>query len=104
MVPNRAMHHILETLVGDSAFPFRTWLVKTFTRYFDYCLSRARMVTERVYGHLKRLWETLLRKYKNKKETLKLHTITCVCLHNLCIELNDSALTNWDVSKGNRIT
>ena len=45
-----------------------------------------------------------MRKCKSKKETLKLHTISCACLHNLCIELNVSALTNWDVSKGNRIT
>ena len=41
-------------VVGDSAFPFTSWLMKPFTnailtekqRYFNYRLSRARMVTE----------------------------------------------------------
>ena len=48
-------------LVRDSAFPFRTWLLKPFTsamltpeeRYFNYCLSRALTVTEGAYGKLK---------------------------------------------------
>ena len=43
-------------------------------------------------------------KYEGKKETVKLHILACVYLHNLCIELNESALTNWDLSKGDRRT
>ena len=39
-----------------------------------------------------------------KKETLKFHTLVCVCLHNLCIGLNDSVLTNFDLSKRDRKT
>ena len=48
-------------IVGDSAFPFQTWLMKPYTnavltekqKYFNYRLSRARMVTEGAYGQLK---------------------------------------------------
>ena len=48
-------------VLGDSAFPFRTWLMKPFTnailtpeqRNLNYRLSRARMVTEGAYGQLK---------------------------------------------------
>ena len=43
-------------------------------------------------------------KYEGKKETVKLHILACVYLHDLCIELNESALTNWDLSKGDRRT
>ena len=48
-------------IVGDSAFPLRSWLLKPYTNavltpqqpYFNYRLSRARMVTEAAYGQLK---------------------------------------------------
>ena len=48
-------------IVGDSAFPIAPWLMKSYTdavlspkhRYFNYRLSRARMVTEGTYGQLK---------------------------------------------------
>ena len=39
-----------------------------------------------------------------KKETLKFHTLVCACLHNLCIGLNNPALTNFDLSKRDRKT
>ena len=48
-------------VLGDSAFPFRVWLMKPHGNdiltikesYFNYRLSRARMVTERAYGQQK---------------------------------------------------
>ena len=55
-------------ILGDSAFPFQTWLIKPYTNavltpkqlYFNYRLSRARMVTEGAYGQLKGRWRVLL--------------------------------------------
>lgn len=57
-------------VVADSAFPFSTWLMKPYTcailtaeeRYFNYRLSRARMVTECAYGQLKGRFRVLYRK------------------------------------------
>ena len=51
-------------IIADSAFPLHTWLMKPYTnavfnpeqRYFNYRLSRARMVTEGTYGQFKGRW------------------------------------------------
>ena len=48
-------------ILGDAAFPLQPWLMKPCTnanprlqqRYYNYLLSRARMVTEGVFGQLK---------------------------------------------------
>ena len=59
-------------IVVDSAFPFQKWMMKPYTnavlsekqKYFNYRLSRARMVTEGAYGQfMKGRWRILLRKY-----------------------------------------
>ena len=63
-------------IVGDSAFPLQSWLMKPYTnatlspkqRYFNYRLSRARMVTESAYGQLKGRWRVLFRKNESNKE------------------------------------
>ena len=55
-------------IVGDSPFPFQTWLMKPHTnavltekqKYFNY--RRARMVTEGAYGQPKGGWRVLFRK------------------------------------------
>ena len=93
-------------LIGDSAFPFRTWLLKPYTksvldehqRYFNYRLSRARMVTECAYGQLKGRWRFLLRKSESKKDNMKVQALACVCLHNLCIGLDDTVHKCWNIS------
>ena len=66
-------------IVGNSAFPFRPWLLKPYTnatldpdqRSFNYRLSHARMVTEGAYGQLKGRWRLLMRKCESKKDNLK---------------------------------
>ena len=50
-------------ILGDSAFPFETLLKKPYTnavltkeqKYFSYRLSRARMVVEGAFGHLRNI-------------------------------------------------
>ena len=49
--------------------------------YFNYYLSRARMITEGAFGKLKGKFRVLFRKCESKKETENY-----VVLHNLCIE------------------
>ena len=97
-------------IIGDSAFPFRPWLLKPYTnatldpdqRYFNYRLSRARMVTEGVYGQLKGRWRLLIRKCESKKDNLKIQALACLCLHNLCIQLKDITPRAWDLSSNER--
>ena len=56
-------------ILGDAAFPLQPWLMKPCTnanptlqqRYYNYRLSRARMMTEGAFGQLKGRWRDLLK-------------------------------------------
>ncbi|XP_065070679.1 uncharacterized protein LOC135695493 [Rhopilema esculentum] len=98
---------IAPLLLGDGAFPFHTWLMKPYSnayltpqqRYFNYRLSGARMVTEGAFGQLKGRWRILLRKCESRPENVKVFTLACVVLHNLCIRCQDVAPRQWDLTK-----
>lgn len=87
---------------GDSAFQFSTWLMKPYTnailsqkqRYFNYRLSRARMVTEGAYGQLKGRLRILLRKCENRPEYLKMMTLSCMAL----LDLGDTISRKLDLT------
>lgn len=93
-------------IVGDSAFPLCTWLMKPFTnatlspsqRNFNYRLSRARMVTEGAYGQLTGRWRVLLRKCENSRDQVRTATLACVVLHNICINRGDSISKKLDLT------
>ena len=74
---------------GDSAFPFEKWLMKPYTnavltpsqRYFNYRLSRARLVIEGACGQLKGRWRMLMRKSESaiqKSRTSHLNVWYCI--------------------------
>ena len=93
-------------IVGDSAFPLRTWLMKPFTNavltpqqhYFNYRLSRARMVTEGAYGQLKGRWRVLLWKSESNRDHVRTATLACMVLHNICIMQGDTISKKLDLS------
>ena len=93
-------------IIGDSAFPFKPWLLKPYTnavltekqRYFNYRLSRARMVTEGAYGQLKGRWRVLLRKNESEPSQVKTTTLACMVLHNICIEKGDTICSKLDTT------
>lgn len=94
-------------IIGDSAFPFQPWLLKPYTnavltekqRYFNYRLSRARMVTEGAYGQLKGRWRALLRKNECGPSEVKTTTLACMVLHNICIAKGDTISSKLDLTR-----
>ena len=86
--------------------PFQPWLMKPYTnaaltpeeRYFNYRLSRTRMVTEGAYGQLKGRWRVLLRKCESSTEVIKVMTLACMVLHNICIDREDTMCKQLDLT------
>ena len=78
-------------LIGDDAFPLRTWLMKPFSqrqlnhekRIFNYRLSRARRIVENAFGILANRFGCLLTHMRQQPRTVTTITEACVCLHNL---------------------
>ena len=93
-------------ILGDSAFPFRLWLMKPYGAanltpeegYFNYRLSRARMITERAYGQLKSRWRVLFRKLECRPGSVKLAALACIVLHNICITTKCNLPVQLDLS------
>ena len=93
-------------ILGDGAFPLRTWIMKPHgdavlpedKRYFNYRHSRARLVTEGAFGRLKSRFRVLFRKCESNKETVKLYGLVSVVLHNLCIEPGDLVPRKFDLT------
>ncbi|CAB4026874.1 Hypothetical predicted protein [Paramuricea clavata] len=83
-------------ILGDSAFPFRIWLMKPYGHAtlspkesnFNDRFSRARMVTERAFGQLKSRWRILHRRSECEPKSAKKTALACV-IHNLCIANGD---------------
>eukprot|EP00112_Aurelia_sp_Birch-Aquarium-sp1_P015159 Seg3334.4 transcript_id=Seg3334.4/GoldUCD/mRNA.D3Y31 product="hypothetical protein" protein_id=Seg3334.4/GoldUCD/D3Y31 len=78
--------------------PYSQAILKADDKYFNYRLSRARMVTEGAFGKLKGRWRILSRKCESTVSTVKAVTLACVVLHNLCIERGDVTLRHWDIT------
>ena len=96
-------------MIGDSAYPMQSWLMKPFAynsglteaqRAYNYRISRARIVVENAFGCLKARWRRVLK--RNDMHTNNIpHVIAAVCvLHNICEvhheHFNDSWLQNSD--------
>lgn len=85
-------------VVGDSAYPLRSWLLPviknngSLTRpqnKFNKELSKARIVTEHAFGHLKGRWRVLLERSYEDKERVPATIIACCILHNICVMRGD---------------
>lgn len=80
-------------VVGDSAYPLSTWLMKPFAQntalspqeiQFNYRISKARIVVENAFGRLKARWRRLMKRNDMKIENVPSVITTCCILHNLC--------------------
>ena len=65
--------------------------------YFNYRLSRARMITEGAFVKLKGDLEYCFANVKVKRK-LKIMGLDCVVLHNLCIDKEDIIPRKFDLS------
>ena len=93
MIPNEVQQvedvEIPSLILGDRAFPLRTFMMKPHgdailpddKRYFSYRHSQARLVTEEALGRLKSRFRVLFRKYESNEETVKSYGLACVVLH-----------------------
>lgn len=110
VIPNIAQNlgnvEVPPLILGDGAFPMRTFIVKPHgdailsdkKRYFNFRHSRARLVTEGAFGRLKSRFRVLFRKCESQKETVKVYSLACVVLHNLCIERGDLIPRKFDLT------
>ena len=88
-------------IIGDDAFPLKTWLMKPFSRHhmdneeriFNYRLSRARRIVENAFGILANRFQCLLTTMRQDPKTVGSIVLACCCLHNL-MRLRFPALQN----------
>ena len=93
-------------ILGDGAFPLPTFLMKPHgdavlpdnKRYFNFRHSRARLVTEGAVGRLKSRFRLLYCQCECNKETVKLYGLSCIILHNICIERGDLVPRKFDLT------
>ena len=69
--------------------PYGDAILSEDKRYFNYRLSRARMVSEGTFGKLKSRFRVLHKECESHKETVKIMTLACIVLHNLSILMKD---------------
>lgn len=91
-------------LIGDSAYPLSTWLMKPFShnsnltaaeRSFNYHLSSARIVVENAFGRLKARWRRLSKRNDMDINNVPCIVTACCILHNMCEKRGDSFNDLW---------
>ena len=78
--------------------PYSNAVMTKEQRFFNYRLSRARMVVEGAYGQLKGRWRLLLKKSEGNLYQTKIAVLSCMVLHNICLQNKDVMLPQLDLT------
>lgn len=81
-------------ILGDNAFPFRPYLMKSYSqanrtpeqRAFNKCHASSRVIVENCFGMLKMRFRELFRGSESNPENLKYGSLAAVTLHNIMID------------------
>lgn len=103
-------------IVGDEAFPLRTYLMRPYPRrradehrqkVFNMRLSRARRVVENAFGIMCSRWRILRRPFKASEPNVNRYVLACVALHNFLMTENEGRVsycppcyTDYETSDG----
>ena len=76
--------------VGDDAFLLTNYMMKPYpennltidNRIFNYCLSRARQISENTFGILANRWRVLHKLFSLQPKKVKIITCAILILHN----------------------
>ena len=106
--------HIPLLILGDPTYLLTTWLMKPYSdcgnlssrkqRKFNYRVSRARMVVENAFGHLKERWRSLLKRNDFAVEFLPTYVTGCCVRHSICEPNNDRFDEDWLVMDHEAVT
>ncbi|KAK9979860.1 hypothetical protein ABG768_013268 [Culter alburnus] len=104
-------HDVGYFVLGDAAYPLKSWLMKPFTDngqltpqklVYNQKTSRARVVVENAFGRLKGRWRCLLKRNDCSTHKVKSLVIACCVLHNLCEMNGDEFREEWVTSALNQ--
>lgn len=84
-------------VLGDGAFPFRTYLMKRYSnsnltadqKLFNRAHSRSRVIIENTFGILKARFRVLVKKCESLPENLTYKCLACVVLHNILVDCDE---------------
>ena len=91
-------------LIGDSAYPLLSWLIKPFPttsliteeqKKYNYRICRGRVVVEIAFGRLKARWRRLLKQNDMFVENVPCVVAACCVLHNICEIHGDDFDEDW---------